>query len=84
MDGGCLTPEEILGFVQLLLVGGQETTANLINNAILCFIENPDQLAGCGRRPTSCPRRLRRFYATGRRFSGCLARRGATSRCMVS
>jgi cytochrome P450 len=45
VDGGRLTPGELLGFVQLLLVGGQETTANLINNAILCFIDHPDQLA---------------------------------------
>jgi cytochrome P450 len=45
VDGQRLTSEELLGFVQLLLVGGQETTANLINNAILCFIECPDQLA---------------------------------------
>lgn len=45
VDGERLTQEEILGFVQLLLVGGQETTANLINNAVLCFIEYPDQLA---------------------------------------
>jgi cytochrome P450 len=45
VDGQRLTSEELLGFVQLLLVGGQETTANLINNAILCFIEYPDQLA---------------------------------------
>jgi cytochrome P450 len=48
VDGDRLTQEEILGFVQLLLVGGQETTANLINNAILCLIENPDQLAPPG------------------------------------
>ena len=45
VDGERLTPEEVLGFVQLLLVGGQETTANLINNAVLCLIEHPDQLA---------------------------------------
>jgi cytochrome P450 len=45
VDGERLTQQEILGFVQLLLVGGQETTANLINNAVLCFVENPDQLA---------------------------------------
>jgi cytochrome P450 len=44
VDGGRLTPEELLGFVQLLLVGGQETTANLINNAVLCLLEHPDQL----------------------------------------
>jgi cytochrome P450 len=45
VDGERLTDDEILGFFQLLLVGGQETTANLINNAVLCFIENPEQLA---------------------------------------
>jgi len=45
VDGQRLTQEEVLGFFQLLVVGGQETTANLINNAILSFVENPDQLA---------------------------------------
>lgn len=43
VDGERLSSEEILGFFQLLVVGGQETTANLINNAILCLLENPDQ-----------------------------------------
>lgn len=45
VDGQRLTHDEILGFFQLLVVGGQETTANLINNAILCLLEHPDQLA---------------------------------------
>jgi cytochrome P450 len=45
VDGEHLTPEEILGFVQLLVVAGQETTANLINNAILCLVENRQELA---------------------------------------
>jgi cytochrome P450 len=45
LDGEHLTPQDILAFFQLLIVAGQETTANLINNAILCLIENPDQLA---------------------------------------
>jgi cytochrome P450 len=45
VDGERLTEEEILGFFQLLLSAGTETTTNLINNAILCLIENPDQLA---------------------------------------
>jgi cytochrome P450 len=44
IDGQRLTHEEILGFFQLLLLAGSETTTNLINNAILCFIEHPDQL----------------------------------------
>jgi cytochrome P450 len=45
MDGERLTQQDILGFFQLLLLAGSETTTNLINSAILCFIENPDQLA---------------------------------------
>ncbi len=45
VDGERLTQSEILGFFQLLLLAGSETTSNLINNAILSFIENPDQLA---------------------------------------
>jgi cytochrome P450 len=45
VDGDRLTPEELLGFFTLLLVAGNETTANLINNAILCLLEHADQLA---------------------------------------
>jgi cytochrome P450 len=55
VGGERLTPQEVLGFVQLLLVGGQETTANLINNAVLCFIENPDQLARLRSAPDLLP-----------------------------
>jgi len=51
VDGERLRQEEILGFFQLLIVAGQETTTNLINNAILCFIENPAQLALLRSRP---------------------------------
>jgi cytochrome P450 len=45
VDGEKLASRDILGFFQGLLVAGSETTTNLINNAILCFLENPDQLA---------------------------------------
>jgi cytochrome P450 len=55
VDGERLTAEELLGFIQLLLVGGQETTANLISNAVLCFIENPDQLARLRAAPALLP-----------------------------
>jgi cytochrome P450 len=44
VDGERLTHEEILGFFQLLLLAGSETTTNLVNNAVLCFAEHPDQL----------------------------------------
>jgi cytochrome P450 len=55
VGGERLTPREVLGFVQLLLVGGQETTVNLINNAILCFLEHPDQLARLRAAPDLLP-----------------------------
>jgi len=45
VDGERLTPQEILGFFQILLVAGHETTTNLINNAILCLLDEPAQLA---------------------------------------
>jgi cytochrome P450 len=55
VDGDRLTPDEVLGFVQLLLVGGQETTADLITNAVLCFIEHPDQFARLRAAPDLLP-----------------------------
>jgi cytochrome P450 len=45
VDGERLTEKEILSFFQLLLLAGSETTTNLINNAVLCLLENPDQFA---------------------------------------
>jgi cytochrome P450 len=45
VDGERLKQEEILGFFQLLILAGTETTTNLINNAVLCFLEFPEQLA---------------------------------------
>jgi cytochrome P450 len=55
VDGERLTEEEILGFFQLLLLAGSETTTNLINSAVLCFIENPDQLARLRAAPDLLP-----------------------------
>jgi cytochrome P450 len=55
MDGERLSQVDILGFFQLLLVGGQETTTNLINNAILCLVEHPDQLARLRAAPERLP-----------------------------
>ncbi|MFJ6156216.1 cytochrome P450 [Pseudarthrobacter sp. NPDC092184] len=44
IDGQKLTVPELLGFCALLLVAGNETTTNLIGNAVLCLIENPGTL----------------------------------------
>ncbi|HET6879510.1 MAG TPA: cytochrome P450, partial [Pirellulales bacterium] len=55
VDGQRLSPHELLAFFQLLIVGGQETTTNLINNAVLCLLEHPDQLAKLRESPELLP-----------------------------
>ena len=42
IDGQHLNQLELLGFCVLLLVAGNETTTNLIGNALLCFDEHPE------------------------------------------
>ena len=42
VDNERLSVIELLGFCALLLVAGNETTTNLIGNAMLTFVENPD------------------------------------------
>jgi cytochrome P450 len=55
VDGQRLTHEEILGFFQLLLLAGSETTVNLIANAILCLIEHPNESARLREQPALLP-----------------------------
>jgi cytochrome P450 len=55
VDGERLTQHEILGFFQLLVVGGQETTTNLITNTMLCLFDNPEQFARLKREPGLLP-----------------------------
>ncbi len=42
-DQDALTTIEILNFCQLLLVAGNETTTNLLSNALLALLTHPDQ-----------------------------------------
>lgn len=55
MDGERLAEEDILGFFQLLLLAGHETTANLVSNAVLSLVEHPDQLARLRAAPERIP-----------------------------
>lgn len=43
-DGNRLTEEEIVANCILVMVGGQETTTNLIGNGMLSLVRHPDQL----------------------------------------
>lgn len=55
VEGERLTQAEILGFFQLLLLAGSETTTNLINNAILTFVANPNEFARIRQSPELLP-----------------------------
>jgi cytochrome P450 len=55
-DGeAALAPFEIVMFTMLLLVAGNETTTNLLGNAVLALIEHPEQLARVRRDPSLIP-----------------------------
>ncbi|MBI4784051.1 MAG: cytochrome P450 [Oscillatoriophycideae cyanobacterium NC_groundwater_1537_Pr4_S-0.65um_50_18] len=53
--GETLTAQELVDFCIVLLVGGNETTTNLLGNAILCFHEYPDAFERLKREPELLP-----------------------------
>ena len=58
IDGQKLTVPELLGFCSLLLVAGNETTTNLIGNAVLCLAESPGTLERVLEEPALLPQTL--------------------------
>ncbi len=55
LDGAGLSDVEVLMFVQLLLVAGNETTTNLIGNAVHALLDHRDQLERVRRDPGLVP-----------------------------
>ena len=55
VDGERLSDAEILGFFELLLLAGHETTTNLIDNAVLAFVDHPSELAAVRAEPALLP-----------------------------
>jgi cytochrome P450 len=53
--GGVLTPMEVVAFALLLLVAGNETTTNLIGNAVNVLLAHPEQLDQVRRHPELIP-----------------------------
>jgi cytochrome P450 len=53
--GETLTAQELVDFCIVLLVGGNETTTNLLGNAILCFHEYPDAFKRLKQEPQLLP-----------------------------
>jgi cytochrome P450 len=50
--GDCLSPDELLAMLFLLLFAGHETTVNLIGSGMLALLDNPEQLELLTTRPT--------------------------------
>ena len=55
VDGDRLTDEEVVANCIVTMVGGLETTTNLIGNGILSLLRNPDQLARLRAEPGLMP-----------------------------
>lgn len=54
-EAEALSADELMGFVILLLIAGNETTTNLIGNGMLALARNPDQLELLARTPDLLP-----------------------------
>jgi cytochrome P450 len=55
IDGRPITEAEAIGTIQLLILGGLETTAGVLGMAMLRFCREPEILAGMRARPESIP-----------------------------
>lgn len=55
VDGERLSERELVNFCTLLLAAGQETTKNLIANALVCFTDHPDSMQRLIREPALMP-----------------------------
>jgi cytochrome P450 len=58
VDGEHLSEEDLLDFYRLLLVAGNETTTNLIGNAMVCFDEHPESIEQMRADPSLIPSAL--------------------------
>ncbi len=55
INGDRLTEEEVIANCIITMVGGQETTTNLLGNGVLALLRNPDQLEKLRANPALVP-----------------------------
>ncbi len=58
---GRLSEREVVAMVYLLLIGGHETTVNLLGTSLLALLKNPDQLADLHANPDILPTAVDEF-----------------------
>ena len=64
VDGDRLTEEEVIANSIMTLVGGLETTTNLIGNGLLSLLRNPSQLQLLRANPSLYPSTSKNYCAT--------------------
>jgi cytochrome P450 len=76
IDGDRLTDEEIVANCIVIMVGGQETTTNLIGNGLLTLMRNPEQLAQLRDDPSLIPSAVEELlrYESPSQHTGRIAR----------
>jgi cytochrome P450 len=76
MDGDRLSEEEIIANCVVTMVGGQETTTNLIGNGLLSLMRNPEQLARLRDDPNLIPSAVEELlrYESPSQHTGRIAR----------
>jgi cytochrome P450 len=79
VDGDRLSEEEIVANVILTMVGGQETTTNLIGNGLLTLLRKPDQLARLRANPGLLPSAVEELlrYESPSQYTARMALAGA-------
>jgi pimeloyl-[acyl-carrier protein] synthase len=76
IDGDRLTEEEIVANCIVTMVGGQETTTNLIGNGLLTLMRNPEQLGQLRDNPDLIPSAVEELlrYESPSQHTGRIAR----------
>jgi cytochrome P450 len=60
-DEGKVTSREVVSMIYLLLIGGHETTVNLLGTALLALLQNPGELAALRAGPDLLPMAVDEF-----------------------
>lgn len=61
VDGNKLGNDELVGCMMMVLNGGHETTANLLNNSLLALSQNPGAVAELKQNPSKMPAAVEEF-----------------------
>lgn len=77
IDGRSLAEVELIGFCTLLLLAGNETSSNLIGNAVLCLHRDPSLVATLQSQPLRLVPAIEKYDRAARQLDG---KRGITTK----